>query len=265
MNLLQRMQKQLRKNEEEATPPPGERHERHLIIGMGEIGTALYQVLNRHVIVFARDKHDLGHQDIDVLHIAIPYSADFTQQVSYYREIYAPKLTMVYSSTPIGTCASIGSDVVHSPIEGKHPNLTESIMSFPRWIAAADEKAIEYAAQVWIPIVGVVRSLGKADWSEWLKIRSTSKFGAALVWADYEKQVCVDLKLDYKAVQDFDLDYNLLYKMIGMPQFSRYVLDPPNGEIGGHCVTQNAELLDKQYPHPILKMIKRMRIKGGKK
>lgn len=234
----------------------------HLVIGAGEIGKSVYEVLNRHVVVFLRDIEDDGRRGIDVLHIAIPYSERFADIVREYQEVYGPKLTMIYSTVPVGTCEGIGDHIVHSPVEGRHPHLAKSILEFPRWVAAKDPEALQMAAELWLPISGVVRTMKDSRFTEWLKMRSTSKYGAALVWADYEKQVSMTLGMDFQANKDFDDDYNRLYKKLKLPQFQRYLLDPPNGEIGGHCVVPNAELLDEQYPHPILKLIKKMRKKS---
>ncbi len=234
----------------------------HLVIGAGEIGKSLYEVLNRYVKVYIRDIEDDGRTDIDVLHVTIPYSEKFVSIVQAYREQYGAKLTIIYSTVPIGTTALVGDDVVHSPVEGRHPHLAESILMFPRWVASKDADSLKMASDLWIGIVGFVRTMEDPRFTEWLKMRSTSKYGVNLVWADYEKEVSMTLGMDFKANKDFDLDYNQLYRKLKLPQFQRYILDPPNGEIGGHCVTQNAELLDKQYPNPILKMIMKFKKKG---
>lgn len=227
----------------------------HLVIGAGEIGRSVHEVLNRHVVAFIRDVKDDGRRDIDVLHIAIPYSPKFIRIVQEYREIYGPKLTIVYSTTPIGTCSAIGDDVVHSPVEGRHPHLAESILEFPRWLACKDSEALEMAQELWLPICGYVRTMADPRFTEWLKMRSTSKYGANLVWAEYEKQVSMELGMDFKANKDFDEDYSRLYKKLGMPQFQRYILDPPNGFIGGHCIRENAALLNEQFPNIMLELI----------
>jgi hypothetical protein len=235
----------------------------HLVVGAGEIGKSLYEVLNRHVTVFLRDVEDDGRRGIDVLHVAIPYSEKFIQIVQEYQEIYAPKLTIIYSTVPIGTTNQIAG-AAHSPVEGRHPHLAKSIQEFPRWVASKDPAAVEQAADIWLPIVGVVRTMQDAIFTEWLKMRSTSKYGVSLVWADYEKEVSMALGMDFKANKDFDEDYNRLYRKLGLSQFQRYILDPPNGEIGGHCVVPNAELLDEQYPNPLLKLIKKFKKKDSR-
>lgn len=234
-----------------------------LVIGMGEVGTALYKVLNRSKVVYARDVKQTDHDNdqISVLHIAFPYSMDFVNQVRNYIELYSPDLVIVYSSVPIGTCAQIGENIVHSPIEGKHPSLEDSILISPRWLGCIDPVALEQAVQFWVVLVSTVRTLASANFTEFLKLRSTSKFGLNLAWADYEKQVADELGMDYSALQNFDIDYNILYQQLNMNQFQRYILAPPEGVIGGHCVVPNAELLNEQYPSPMLDEITKLRAK----
>lgn len=239
---------------------------RQLIIGNGEIGKALYEVLSRDYSIFIRDTDGPEYGDIDVLHIAFPPSSTFVDDVSNYIEMYNPDLVIVYSSTPIGTCEKIGPSIVHSPVEGRHPKLADSIRFGVRWVGSEDLTAIASAVALWSPFVAAIRSLGHSSHTEFLKMRSTAKYGINLVWTDYEASVVKDIGMDFDALKRFDEDYNDLYRGMGMSQFQRYILDPPGGSLGGHCIIPNAEILDSQYPHDMLKMIKAYKPKKrGKK
>lgn len=230
---------------------------RNLVIGMGEVGNSLFKVLMGYYPTEARDIDPIviGHK-IDVLHICIPYTEKFSVIVGNYLKLYNPELTIIYSSVPIGTSEKLAA--VHSPIEGKHPALALSIQNFGRWLGSTDEKKLEAAGKLWERIVPI-RKVPSADFTEWLKLRSTSKYGINIAWADYEAKVSKELGMDFSAVKQFDMDYNALYTKLGMHQFQRYVLDEPNGKIGGHCIVPNAEILDEQYPNPMLKMVKEMK------
>lgn len=228
-----------------------------LIVGAGEVGRSLFDVLIGTYNTALRDIEPvIINYKIDVLHICIPWSDSFIDDVEGYQNLYKPKLTIIYSSVPIGTSESL--EAVHSPIEGRHPSLGLSIQNFVRWLGSTDQKKLDIAKKFWEKIVHV-RTLPSADFTEWLKLRSTSKYGINLVWTDYEDEVSRDLGMDFSANKQYDNDYNGLYTRLGMKQFQRYVLDPPEGKIGGHCITPNAELLDKQYPNEMLRMIKDMK------
>ncbi len=236
--------------------------ESSLVIGRGEVGKSLFAFLREmKANVFIRDIRNLKVPQIDVLHIAFPYSDDFTAQVRSYIELYDPQLTIIYSTVPIGVTEDTGHNIVHSPIEGRHPNLEASIASGVRWLGCANKNALADAVMFWKPYVKTIRTVNSASHTEFLKLRSTAKYGVNLVWADYEAGVAKKLEMDFDALKQFDLDYNVLYMHMGLMQFQRYLLDPPNGEIGGHCVVPNAELLDVQFPHPMLGLVKDMKPK----
>jgi hypothetical protein len=76
-----------------------------------------------------------------------------------------------------------------------------------------------------------------------------------LLWADYEKKVMDSLGEDYGALNEFNVDYNRLYSNLGLTWAKRYILTPPDGRIGGHCLVPNAKLLNDQFPDDILKRI----------
>lgn len=225
-----------------------------LIIGMGQVGNGLFNVLLGKTSVATRDKEQvvIGRR-IDILHICIPYSDDFKREVRGYKSLYNPKLTIVYSTVPIGTCEEIG--VVHSPVEGKHPELAKSIMIAPRWLGSSDKELLGKAVDFWAPFTQV-RALPSADYTEWLKLRSTAKYGINIVWSDYENKVSKEIGMDYSAIRQFDMDYNELYENLGLKDFKRYILNPPKGKIGGHCLVPNAKMLNEQFPNKWLEEIK---------
>jgi hypothetical protein len=231
---------------------------RDLIIGSGEVGSSLYELLESHDQVFVRDLEPKEFSEIDVMHVCFPYSSRFVEQVQNYIEQYDPDLTIVYSSVPVGTCESIGMDIVHSPVEGVHPQLTDSFKLFTRWLGCDNQDSLDYALRFWYRFTREVASCKSSRYTEFLKLRSTSKYGVNLIWADYEKKVADDIGMHYDLVKEYDSGYNKLYRDLGLFKYQRYVLDPPEGFIGGHCIRPNAELLDKKYPNPMLKAIKKM-------
>jgi hypothetical protein len=231
----------------------------HLVIGMGEVGSAVYTTLYKYNDVQTLDITGLQEIElpIDVLHICIPHSKQFIAIVKDYIKQYSPKATIVYSTVPIGTCEAIGSQVAHSPVEGKHPRLADSMARFTRWIGCRNSATRRLVKEIWENIVDC-KLVDSSRYTEALKLCSTSKYGINLVWADYTANLAKDLGMDYEFFKEFDEDYNRLYTKLHFPNFRKFVLDAPEGKIGGHCVVPNAELLDRQYPSKMLKMIKEM-------
>lgn len=224
----------------------------NLIIGMGQIGSALYEIFPDSQTLDR--KQESIKLPIDVMHVTIPYNSEFIKIVKNYMKKYEPKHVVVYSTVAVGTTRKLGNNVVHSPIEGKHPQLVKGMKRFTRWIGGPKPTALA-VEKLWEDIVDC-KIVDSSDFTEFLKLYSTSKYGINIVWADYANEWAKSIGMDYQLIKDFDKDYNKLYH--NFPQYRRYILDPPNGKIGGHCIVPNAEILDKQKSHLMLRMIKGM-------
>ena len=222
-------------------------------MGNGEIGKSFKEVLKStaKVSIYDRVSSEDCLEKTDILIIAFPYYGDsFCSEVKRYQGMTDPKDTVIVSTVPIGTCRRVNA--VHSPVEGKHPHLAESIRKGIRWVGGSNAFNV---TQLFEEANLEVRQVKEPEFTEFLKLRSTSLYGVNIEFARYSKDVADKIDMDFELVKEFDQDYNNLYKELDMPQFQRYILDPPEGKIGGHCVVPNAEILDKQYPHNYLKNI----------
>jgi len=215
-----------------------------LIIGYGEIGKALHKIVGGD---WCDKESRVQDKEYDILLVCIPYTGDFIDIIRAYQEEFQPKATIIFSTVPIGTCHQL--DAVHSPVEGKHPELEKSMRIMKRYIGGLNDTATEFLSKYFKEII----YLPKPEYTEFLKLRSTSKYRVNIEWTRYEKGVCDDLDMDFDYIKDFDREYNRLYKELGMPEYQRYILDPPEGEIGGHCLEPNAKILNEQYPSEFLK------------
>lgn len=238
-----------------------------LIIGYGEVGQALHELIPEAHVFDVNDTDLLvGLADsYNVLHIAFPWtlalsgtkhwppSGGFEEEVAGYVERYNPDLTIVYSTVPIGTCEGLG--VVHSPVEGKHPHLAASMELMPRWIGTSSSHLAVSATAFWSQLVRRVQVVDSAGITEYLKLRSTARYGINLAFANYEANVAERAGVPYELVAEFDEQYNDLYRGLGFDDVGRYVLDDPHGVIGGHCVVPNAKILNEQYPSAMLEEI----------
>lgn len=225
------------------------------IIGYGEIGQAVHQVIGQ---AYPIDKEPVDLPKMDILHICFPYSETFIKDVKNYIKQYKPWHVVIWSTVPIGTTKQI-KGAVHSPVEGRHPNLVSSIKNSVRWLGYNDKEEGLFFKKYFEERFINTRAINSSDFTEFLKLRSTAKYGINIVWTDYEASVAKQIGMDFELVKDFDRDYNKLYHNLDMPQFKRYILDPPKGKISGHCILPNAEILDEQFPHELLKQIKGMK------
>lgn len=232
-----------------------------LIVGYGEVGQALHEIIPDAQVYDVKDgpPEMIEPWGWKRIHIAFPWNKYFLADVDFFQPD-ASSFTCVYSTVPIGTCEKLG--VVHSPVEGTHPNLTESIRKMTRWIGSSDMYQRQAVESFWANKGVDVMTVGSADYTEFLKLRSTARYGINIAFADYEAQVADSIDMPYQLLKDFDRDYNQLYRVLtkGGSDVGRYVLDDPKGEIGGHCIVPNAKILNEQYPDQFLDDIIRMGI-----
>lgn len=217
-----------------------------LVVGAGEVGTAVRAVLSRGHEVAIRDVEPV-EVAAETLHVCFPWSASFVDSVRRYEQQHGAGLVVVHSTVPVGTCDPQGW--VHSPVRGRHPQLAEGLMAFVKHFGGprADEAAKVFEA------VGVATDVHpRAAETEAGKLWELVQFGLQVT---VEKQIhawCTDRGLDFDVVyRQFGTTYNDGYNTLGNPEFVRPVLDHMPGPIGGHCVRQCAALLD----HPLAELV----------
>ena len=118
-----------------------------LIIGAGEIGTALFEVLKHYYLVKLVDKNSPKiREKVRVMHICFPCQdqKEFVGWVKKYQEKYEPEFTVIHSTVPVGTTGKCGEKVFHSPVRGVHPRLQEALLTFAKYLAPPNEKLKEY-------------------------------------------------------------------------------------------------------------------------
>ena len=124
-----------------------------IVVGLGETGRPLYNIIDRSIVdVYGIDLNETVGTKTSIcriLNICFPFSDDFVTEVMRYQEDYAPLVTVIHSTVPIGTTAKIPG-AVHSPILGRHDSMEESIMAFDKWIGGerSREVAITFRSMV---------------------------------------------------------------------------------------------------------------------
>jgi hypothetical protein len=220
----------------------------NLVIGQGQIGTALAQVLEC-------DSHDIepleGHYDI--IHITIPYSSQFKKIVKECQERYTPEITVVHSTVPVGTCEKLGA--CHSPVTGVHPDLAESMKTFTKFVSGEGAEVVVEAMKAKnIPAVVA----GQSGNTEAGKLFALLIYGVNVLLEKEIFEYCEKNGLDYQVTYtEFVKMYNQGYEDMGKPHYKMYDLVHMTGGIGGHCVTQNAPLLKTKFAKLLKRYAKR--------
>jgi UDP-N-acetyl-D-mannosaminuronate dehydrogenase len=239
-----------------------------IVVGVGEVGKAIGSVLNKlgHEVKFfdiglSRDYEEAQPgEGCYGLHICIPYSDKFIEEVVGYFDRHGPIIVVVHSTVPPDTCNKLQEkineriellsvnkcDVVFSPIRGSHRSnrsLDQAIFEMVKYYASANKTGCLQFCDIFqgltIKQFSDVRSL------EFAKIMSTTYFGWVIAFEKRMHMACEEYGFDFEAAYT---EWNKTYNA-GMPEkFRRPVLEHMEGKIGGHCVIPNLEFLKPFFP-----------------
>lgn len=239
---------------------------RHIIVGYGEVGKAIHAIFKDAEIIDTGLNQFLNRPtypgEVDVMHICFPYSQSepdtkslrdvtpgavfkmpnkgFVHEVESYQNTFRPGLTIIHSSVPIGTCDKLNA--VHSPVRGVHPYLEKGLRTFVKYFGGF--KALE-AARIFEEQGINVKVVGDARTTEALKLWDTTQYGVMIALEKEIHKFCRENNVDFEIVyRDANVSYNEGYTRLGMSHVVRPQLMHKEGKIGGHCVIENAHLLD---------------------
>lgn len=214
---------------------------RTIIIGRGEVGTALGKVLEEYKPEFIDPDIGLSSSAVscDYMHICIPYSENFIEIVDTYRLEHQPKYLIVHSSVPVGTCDELGA--VHSPIRGLHPDLESGIRTFVKFLGGSEASQVaDYFRRAGLRVM----LFDSARTTEAMKLYDTTYYKVCIEFTQRVKKYCDEHDLNFHEVYTLaNQTYNEGYTQLGHPEYVRPVLQPIMAPLGGHCVGNNAILL----------------------
>lgn len=217
------------------------------MVGAGEVGRALHDVLSDSGEEIAIRDLDAVAGVFDVLHICFPWSVTFVEAVAGYVAEHDADLVVVHSTVPVGTCDRRGW--VHSPVRGRHPDLAAGLRRFTKHFGG--DRAPE-AAKCFDAMQIPTMLHSRARDTEAGKLWELVQYGVQI---QVEKAIhawCEDNDVDFGVTYTaMAQTYNEGWEQVGHPEFVRPVLEHMPGPIGGHCVRENARLLD----HPLAELV----------
>lgn len=223
-----------------------------LIVGRGEIGKALYDVLTDNYcqdVDIIDEESDVRDGTFDIMHICFPYSEGFASEVKRYQALYTPTYTVIHSTVPVGTSRKL--EAIHSPVIGLHPFIKEGLKTFVKYLSG--DKAGEVAD--YFRRAGIkVYLFDKQETTELLKILDTTLYAVNIEYTKDIKRQCEKYGVPFEAWSIYNHNYNEGYKKLGFLEYVRPELVPIMTRQGGHCTRNNCDLLDT----PFTKLVKEL-------
>jgi UDP-N-acetyl-D-mannosaminuronate dehydrogenase len=210
-----------------------------MVVGLGEVGKPLLQLVSRHHRAIGVDLAVLTEEagEVTVLHVCYPFQIkDFVGETARYIERFNPKLTIINSTVAVGTTRRIanrtGAQVVNSPVRGKHTRMLDELQHYTKFIGAIDPGAARVAAEHFQSLGLGTRVLSCPEATELAKLCETTYFGLLIAWAQEIERYCDTTGTDYEQIVSFCDEVKFLPPVRYFP-----------GIIGGHCVLPNIDIL----------------------
>lgn len=234
-----------------------------LIVGLGEVGKALYNVVSKSSTRFDVYGYDVDQDKsidriediptpIEYLHIAFPYTGGqrFIESVLAYTYRVKPRLIVIHSTIAPGTTRLIQSKldtlVAYSPVRGRHPHLEEHLKFWVKWVSAVKPEALDEGARHLEDLGFRVKRCDKPETLELAKLFETIYRAALIaVWQEMHR-ISIKLGGDITGIAEFIAE---VHEVLG----DRPVYYPDF--IGGHCLIPNTRILLEYADSPILRFI----------
>jgi UDP-N-acetyl-D-mannosaminuronate dehydrogenase len=240
-----------------------------LVIGLGEVGQPLYELLkeNTSFNVFGLDlnkekMHEIRlnesdfPSEIEVMHVCIPCSdkTKFVNTIVDYVHHFNPKLVIIDSTVELGTTLDVFRHcgnclVAHSPIRGVHKSTDYMKKELKRWtkyIGGATPEAAEKSRKHFYQLGLKTKVLKSCVETELAKLFETTYRAWMIACFQEMHRISRYIGASFDDVVDFIEDTHRV-------RHDRPVMFP--GVIGGHCQIPNTELLLKTYDSKFLEII----------
>jgi hypothetical protein len=222
-----------------------------IVVGVGEIGQALFRILSRRYRCMPVDLIPIPSGGAcSVLHVCYPFQMDdFVGTTLGYMEKYKPDLTIVHSTVRPGTTARIadlsGRKVAYSPVRGKYRAMEYDMLRYRKFVAASDPQTTRKAC---IHLAGAgfrTDTFRTAEIGELAKLIETTWFGVLIGFAQEAERMAAAYGGSYAELKAF------------MDEVDSVPHDVGPGIIGGHCVMPNIAILKTCFDSDFLDAVQR--------
>ncbi len=225
-----------------------------IVIGLGEIGTPIFNMLGGTYQVKGRDikKPEWSHE-FEFMHICFPQTPGFSDIVNDYAEEYNPDYIIIHSTVSPGMtdCFSeLNVPVFFSPVRGNvKDGMERGLYRYTKYVAGGGHKQKHEYEPVLLHLakggfnpqwVDDARSL------EWAKILDLAWYGLNIGFYQELERVVEKHGLNYETIKEFIT--STPEESEGLAQRSLFY----GGFIGGHCVIPAIEKILSQADIPML-------------
>jgi UDP-N-acetyl-D-mannosaminuronate dehydrogenase len=209
-----------------------------LVVGLGEIGRPLLEILRGAHDAAGRDLEDRPFDGVQVLHLCFPYSTDFVAAAARYVSLYEPEVVVVNSTVIPGTTMEIqektGVPAVYSPVRGKHVRMTDELRGYRKFVAGASPPAVGLVEDHFAAAGITTQRMSCPEALELAKLLETTYFGVLVAWAQEMDRFTDAVDANYWETIAFFEEIDFLPPVAFQP-----------GYIGGHCIMPNLDLLEQ--------------------
>jgi UDP-glucose/GDP-mannose dehydrogenase family protein len=216
-----------------------------LVVGLGEVGGPLLEILRGRHQAAGRDLDDRAFHGVQIIHLCFPFGSDFVSTACRYVSRYEPEVVVVNSTVVPGTTRAIQEKTavpaVYSPVRGKHSRMKEELRRYRKFVAGTSPEAVARVENHFIAVGVTTQRMSSFESLELAKLLETTYFGVLVAWAQEMDRFAGSVDVDYWETLEFfeEVDF-----------FPPVGFEP--GYIGGHCVMPNLELLEQARHSPFI-------------
>ena len=243
-----------------------------VVAGIGEIGKPILKLLSKGNTVVGFDLNpDLmderkfeRYQNLKTsfLHIAIPVTDKFINNVLKLYKKFQPECIVIHSTIKPGTTeklqGKLSVPVIYSATRGVHKRMSNDIKRYTKFFAiSTNAPRAKWASSKYVKLMrhyGIkTKKMSKPETLELAKIVcDTSYLGWLVNYAQLSNLIAIEYGVNYDEMWSFSDE---IHEFLG----NRPKMYP--GHIGGHCVIPNLDLIHSDT----LNLIKKMNSSYGKK
>ena len=230
---------------------------KNVVVGLGEVGKPIQKLISKSELTVGFDVNkklmDINkfQKNIDVptktLHICIPFTNNFHQSVITLCDKFSPKCLVIHSTIAPYTTKKLQNEltipIIFSPIRGVHKRMLHDLKRYTKFFAIEpDAPKKNWAIITYTNLIkkcGVkTKKMSDPITLELAKIVcDTSYYGWLINYAQLSKMIAVKNNVNYDEMWVFADE---IQKFLG----NRPKMRP--GNIGGHCVIPNLELVQNE-------------------